>query len=120
MKQLSGDLTVKPWRSWRRRGKPGTALTRNFRGTWSWGLGWQKQKTKRVLTAFIEVSAKSTANNRLCYCAKGGKEAQHREPFWLEKQVCGEFYSMGSRITPHVSRKPLLKGVDFLSGLSRR
>jgi hypothetical protein len=52
---------------------------------------------------------------RLCYCAKEGKEAQYREPFWLEKKVCGEFESMGKRIMPRISRKPLLKGVDFLS-----
>jgi hypothetical protein len=59
---------------------------------------------------------------RLCYCVKEGKEAQYREPFWLEKKVCGEFDSMGSRIkTPIRSfRRPLLKGAEFLGGLSRR
>jgi hypothetical protein len=67
-----------------------------------------------------KVSAKSTANNRLCYCAKERKKARYREPFWLEKKVCGEFESMGSRVIPRVPRRPLLKGADFLGGLSRR
>jgi hypothetical protein len=57
---------------------------------------------------------------RLCYCAKEGKAAQRREPFWLEKKVCGEFYNMGSRIRILASRTPLLKRVDFLDGLSHR
>jgi hypothetical protein len=48
------------------------------------------------------------------------REARHRELFWLEKKVCGEFDSMGARITPHSGRRPLLEGVDFLSGLPRR
>jgi hypothetical protein len=52
----------------------------------------------------------------LCYCAKEGKETQSREPFWLEKKVCGEFENMGKRITPKAARKALLQGVDFLSG----
>jgi hypothetical protein len=67
-----------------------------------------------------KVSAKSTANKRLCFCAKEGKEVRLLEPFWSEKKVCGAFDSMGARITPRVPRAPLLKGVDFLSGLSRR
>jgi hypothetical protein len=58
-----------------------------------------------------KVSAKSTEKRRLCFCIMAKKEVRHREPFWLAKKVCGEFESM---ITP--SRKPLLKGVDFLSG----
>jgi hypothetical protein len=69
-----------------------------------------------------KVSAKSTANVRLCYCAVSKNRERHREPFWLEKKVCGEFDSMDSRIiTPsRVSRAPLLEGADFLGGLSRR
>jgi hypothetical protein len=63
-----------------------------------------------------KVSAESTDNNRLCYCAKEGKEARLRESFWLEKKVCGKFDSMGPRIAPRVPRRPLLKGADFLSG----
>jgi hypothetical protein len=45
---------------------------------------------------------------------------QHKELYWSEKKVCGEFSSMGTRITPRVPRVPLLKGADFLSGLSHR
>jgi hypothetical protein len=67
-----------------------------------------------------KVSAKSTVNVRLCYCAKEGKEKQYREPFWSEKKVCGEFDNMGSRITLRVPRRPLLKDADFLGGLSHR
>jgi hypothetical protein len=68
-----------------------------------------------------KVSAESTANVRLCYCAKAGKETQQEEPYWSAKKVCGEFDSMGARITTlHVPRAPLLKGVDFLGGLRRR
>jgi hypothetical protein len=48
----------------------------------------------------------------------GKKEERYGESFWRGKKVCGEFESMGVHITPHVPRKPLLKGVDFLSGLS--
>jgi hypothetical protein len=66
-----------------------------------------------------KVSARSTANNRLCYCAKEGKEVHPQEPFWLEKNVCGEFDSMGRRVTTPTRRTPFLKGVDFLGGLSR-
>jgi hypothetical protein len=70
-----------------------------------------KGKNKTCIDClYCKVSSKSTVNNRLCYCAKEGKEAQHWEPFWSEKKVCGEFYSMGSRITLRVPRKPLLKG----------
>jgi hypothetical protein len=67
-----------------------------------------------------KVSAKSTANDRLCYCAKEGKQVRHREAFWLGKKVCEEFYGMGSRITLCVPRRPLLKKeAVFLGGLSR-
>jgi hypothetical protein len=67
-----------------------------------------------------KVSAKSTVNNRLCYCAKEGKKTRLQEPFWSERKVCGEFDSMGLHITPHAFRRPLLKGVDFLNGLPCR
>jgi hypothetical protein len=44
---------------------------------------------------YCKVSAKSTVNRRLCFCAKGKKEARHREPFWLAKKLCEEFENMG-------------------------
>jgi hypothetical protein len=63
-----------------------------------------------------KVSAKSTADNRLCYCAKARKEVRPQEPYWSEKEVCGDFVSMGARVTLRASRRPLLKGADFLGG----
>jgi hypothetical protein len=69
-----------------------------------------------------KVSAKSTENQRLCFCAKAEKAVRHREPFWLGKKACGAFEGMGAPITnlSHASGKPLLKGIDFLDGLSCR
>jgi hypothetical protein len=67
-----------------------------------------------------KVSAKSTVHLRLCYCAKEGKGVRPEEPFWSEKKVCGEFNSMGSRVTLHATKRPLLKDAVFLGGLSRR
>jgi hypothetical protein len=81
-----------------------------------------KARNKTCLDCLhCKVSAKSTANNRLCYCAKEGKETRPEKPFWVEKKVCGEFESMGARITtpPRAFRRPLLKGAGFLGGLSR-
>jgi hypothetical protein len=80
-----------------------------------------KAKNKTCIDCLhCKVSANSTPYMRLCYCAKEGKEAQHRELFWLEKKVCGEFNNMGSRIRLLASRPPLLKGMDFFAGLVRR
>jgi hypothetical protein len=81
-----------------------------------------RAKNKTCLNCLhCKVSAKSTANNRLCYCVKEGKKVQPQEPYWAERKACGEFDSMGSRITkPRVPRAPLLKSADFLGGLSRR
>jgi hypothetical protein len=86
------------------------------------GVGMRK-KQSCIDCLHCKVSAKSTADVRLCYCAKEGKEAQYQEPYWSEKKVCGEFDDMGPRprITapPRASRgRPLLKGADFLGGLS--
>jgi hypothetical protein len=47
----------------------------------------------------------------------------NKEAYWLGKKVCNAFESMGEHITmppPKTKRKPLLKGADFLSGLSWR
>ena len=38
-----------------------------------------------------KVSAKSTANNRLCFCSETEKKKRHKEPYWLAKKVCQEF-----------------------------
>jgi hypothetical protein len=79
----------------------------------------KKTKNKTCIDCLhCKVSAKSTANNRLCYCAKERKETQPQDPFWSERKVCGEFSSMGKRITTSPRRAPLLKGADFLGGLA--
>jgi hypothetical protein len=82
-----------------------------------------KKKQNCIDCLHCKVSAKSTPAMRLCYCAKEKKEALFLEPFWSEKNVCGEFDGMDSRIkTPiRVPRRPLLKKeAVFLGGLSRR
>jgi hypothetical protein len=79
-----------------------------------------KAKNKTCLDCLhCKVSAKSTTNNRLCYCAKEGKEARPQEPYWSEKKVCGAFDGMGSRITTQLRRAPLLKDANFLGDLSQ-
>jgi hypothetical protein len=56
-------------------------------------------KTRTCLDCLhCKVSAKSTVNRRLCFCAKEKKKARHREPFWLAKKLCEEFENMGSMI----------------------
>jgi hypothetical protein len=83
----------------------------------------KKRKNKTCIECFhCKVSAKSTENRRLCFCAKEGTETRPQEPFWVEKEVCGAFEGMGSRVTlrPRAFKVPLLKGADFLGGLSRR
>jgi hypothetical protein len=67
-----------------------------------------------------KVSAKSTEKQRLCFCAMAENAKNHKELYWFGKKVCNAFDSMGPYITPHSSRKPLLKDADFLGGLSRR
>ena len=83
----------------------------------------KKTKDKTCIDClYCKVSVKSTDKNRLCYCAKEGKETQPQEPYWSERKVCGEFENMGARIIPlpRTPRRPLLKGADFLGGLTRR
>ena len=38
-----------------------------------------------------KVSAKSTENDRLCFCAVRNKDEQHEEAYWLAKPVCENF-----------------------------
>ena len=68
-----------------------------------------------------KVSAKSTEQQRLCFCVMAENAKTHKEAYWFGKKVCSAFESMGEYLTtppPKTARKPLLKGVDFLSGLS--
>ncbi|AEF83205.1 hypothetical protein TREAZ_1942 [Leadbettera azotonutricia ZAS-9] len=54
-------------------------------------------KTKQrfcVDCLFCKVSAKSTKNNRLCYCSESKSEKNHKEKHWIEKKVCGDFLDM--------------------------
>jgi hypothetical protein len=63
----------------------------------------KKTKGKTCIDCLhCKVSAKSTAHNRLCYCAKEGKEVRPQEPYWSEREVCGEFVSMGPVLRPGV------------------
>ena len=41
-----------------------------------------------------KVSAKSTRNCRLCFCAETGKKEKHKEPYWIIKPVCKKFTDM--------------------------
>jgi hypothetical protein len=41
-----------------------------------------------------KVSAKSTANNRLCYCGIAGDVKNHKEFYWYTKKVCNAFEEM--------------------------
>jgi hypothetical protein len=41
-----------------------------------------------------KVSAKSTVNNRLCYCGKVENARNHKELYWLVKKICNAFESM--------------------------
>jgi hypothetical protein len=42
-----------------------------------------------------KVSAKSTANMRLCFCAETAKRERHKEAYWAAKKVCKAFENMG-------------------------
>ena len=52
------------------------------------------KKKQCVDCLHCKVSAKSTRNQRLCYCAESKKRERHREMYWLSKKVCTEFYDM--------------------------
>jgi len=53
---------------------------------------------KTVKTCFdclyCKVSAKSTKNRRLCFCAETEKKKRHKEPYWVKKSVCKNFEDM--------------------------
>ena len=55
---------------------------------------------KTVKTCFdclhCKVSAKSTKNRRLCFCAETEKKKRHKEPYWVKKPVCGKFEDMSA------------------------
>lgn len=43
-----------------------------------------------------KVSANSTKNCRLCFCAKTKAKERHKEPYWLKKSVCKKFEDMSA------------------------
>jgi hypothetical protein len=43
-----------------------------------------------------KVSAKSTKNNRLIFCAETKKKQNHKEKYWLAKKVCKKFEDMSA------------------------
>jgi len=63
---------------------------------------------------YCKVSAKSTANCRLCFCSLKDVQKRHKEPYWLAKTPCEDFEDMTdnrpvSRILfPAKKRLPLL------------
>jgi hypothetical protein len=54
-----------------------------------------RAKNKMCLDCLhCKVSARSTENNRLCYCGKAEKARNHKECYWLAKKICDAFESM--------------------------
>ena len=43
-----------------------------------------------------KVSAKSTEDDFLCFCAKSKKRVAHKKPFWLKKSLCKRFDDMSA------------------------
>ena len=41
-----------------------------------------------------KVSAKSTTNNRLCFCGMAENAKNHKEFYWLIRKVCNAFVCM--------------------------
>jgi hypothetical protein len=86
-----------------------------------WGYEMRETPKETCLDClYCKVSAKSTEKRRLCFCAKREKEVRHREGFWLTKKLCKDFESMDVPITHHSPRYLLLKGINFMDGLSWR
>jgi hypothetical protein len=43
-----------------------------------------------------KVSVKSTNDCLLCYCAKTSAKEPHTEEYWLENEICQQFYDMSA------------------------
>jgi len=71
-------------------------------------------KKKSCLDCFhCKVSAMSTPNCRLCFCAETKKKERHRVAYWLAKKLCGKFDDMTKKpavknLYPNFKRRPLL------------
>ena len=62
---------------------------------------------------YCKVSAKSTANCRLCFCERKEGNGRHRENYWLGKKPCDDFEDMAGNKPfrfnfPVHFRRPLL------------
>jgi hypothetical protein len=45
---------------------------------------------------YCKVSAKSTENRLLCFCAVTRDKGRHKEPYWYVKPVCRKFEDMSA------------------------
>jgi len=76
-------------------GKPSTALIGSFEIISKLG---DEMKNEKIKTCFdclhCKVSAKSTDECRLCFCAKTNKKVNHKEHYWLKKPLCKKFDDM--------------------------
>ena len=62
---------------------------------------------------FCKVSARSTANCRLCFCERKEIQERHKEQFWQNKKPCDDFEDMSGNKPfrfnfPVHFRRPLL------------
>ena len=46
---------------------------------------------------YCKVSAKSTENCLLCFCEKAETKKNHKERYWLSKEVCKNFDDMAEQ-----------------------
>jgi hypothetical protein len=93
----------------------------NFHIILTWERKLKETKKGNCLDCLhCKVSAKSTEKRRLCFCEMAEKTKNHKEFYWFGKELCNAFESMETPITtsPKASKRPLLKGVGFLAGLS--
>jgi hypothetical protein len=72
----------------------------------------KKQKTC-LDCLYCKVSAKSTANCRLCFCSETKSKERHKDAYWLAKNLCRKFEDMSEKVSKTVlfpinKRRPLL------------
>jgi hypothetical protein len=54
----------------------------------------KKKEESCVDCLHCKVSAKSTKNNRLCFCSEAKNKRNHKELYWIKKETCKNFESM--------------------------
>jgi hypothetical protein len=80
-------------------------------------LGCDMKKQKTCFDCLhCKVSATSTKNSRLCFCAVSAVREDHDDTYWFMKPLCGNFFNMAEKpmavvILPAIAlkRKPLLR-----------